>query len=233
MTKTDSERGGLVLCGGKATRMGRDKASLPFGPGETVLSRVVKAVQGAVAAGPVVCVAAEGQSLPVLPAGVIAVRDRYPDRGPLEALATGLGALQGNVEIVFATGCDAPLLQSEVVELLTKELKSNEQAEAVVATVEGRRQPLLAAYRPHVLAKIDALLAAGKRSLMSLLDEAVVKEINENQLRRVDPDLRCVLNCNTHGAYEEALRLAGLDPTRDGQPAATASDSGTSPSRTP
>ena len=33
--------GGIVLCGGKSTRMGRSKALLPFGP-ETMLQRVVR-----------------------------------------------------------------------------------------------------------------------------------------------------------------------------------------------
>ena len=47
--------GGIVLCGGKSTRMGTPKATLPFGP-ETMLQRVVRLLAAAVA--PVIVVAA-------------------------------------------------------------------------------------------------------------------------------------------------------------------------------
>ena len=36
-------RGAIILCGGKSSRMGRDKATLPFGP-ELMLQRVVRLI---------------------------------------------------------------------------------------------------------------------------------------------------------------------------------------------
>ena len=69
--------GAVVLCGGESRRMGRPKAWLPFGP-ELMLQRVVRLV-GTVAR-PIVVVAAPGQDLPELPAGVSIVtrRDLWP-----------------------------------------------------------------------------------------------------------------------------------------------------------
>ena len=64
--------GGVVLCGGRSSRMGRPKAWLPFG-GEVLLQRVVRVVGEAVA--PVVVVAAPGQDVPSLPPEVEIVRD--------------------------------------------------------------------------------------------------------------------------------------------------------------
>jgi CTP:molybdopterin cytidylyltransferase MocA len=49
---------GIVLCGGKSTRMGTSKALLPFGP-ETMLQRVVRLLSDIVS--PIVAVAAAGQ----------------------------------------------------------------------------------------------------------------------------------------------------------------------------
>ena len=57
--------GGIVLCGGRSTRMGVPKATLPFGP-ETMLQRVVRLLGTVVS--PIVVVAAREQSLPELPA---------------------------------------------------------------------------------------------------------------------------------------------------------------------
>ncbi|RME40999.1 MAG: molybdenum cofactor guanylyltransferase, partial [Planctomycetota bacterium] len=64
--------GGLVLCGGRSRRMGRDKAWLPFGP-ETLLQRMVRIV-GEVAS-PLLVAARPDQELPHLPPEVRAVHD--------------------------------------------------------------------------------------------------------------------------------------------------------------
>src|SRR5829696_6313049 len=72
--------GGIVLCGGKSTRMGTSKALLPFGP-ETMLQRVVRILAGLVS--PIVAVAAADQELPPLPTEVLISRDEREGRGPL------------------------------------------------------------------------------------------------------------------------------------------------------
>src|SRR5687767_10615246 len=54
---------GIILCGGKSSRMGRPKALLPFGP-ELMLERVVRILSAVVS--PIVVVAAPEQDLPPL-----------------------------------------------------------------------------------------------------------------------------------------------------------------------
>ena len=99
--------GGIVLCGGKSTRMGVAKATLPFGP-ETMLQRVVRLLGTVVS--PIVVVAARDQDLPVLPPDVIVTRDEREARGPLEGLRAGLKALPPAVDAAYVTSCDVPLL---------------------------------------------------------------------------------------------------------------------------
>ena len=76
----------------------------------------------------VVVVAARGQELPTLPAGVMVVRDRREYRGPLEGLSGGLAALAGRCEAVYATGCDAPFLKPEFVRRVLELLKDHDVA---------------------------------------------------------------------------------------------------------
>ena len=95
-------RGGIVLCGGRSTRMGLDKATLPFGP-ERMLQRVVRLLGEAVDV--IVVVAAPGQELPPLPGSVRLARDQRESRGPLEGLFAGLGALPPGIEAAYATSC--------------------------------------------------------------------------------------------------------------------------------
>jgi hypothetical protein len=73
--------GGIVLCGGRSSRMGVPKLSLPFGP-ELMLQRVVRLLSTVV--DPIIVVAAPGQELPPLDPSVAIIRDRREARGPLE-----------------------------------------------------------------------------------------------------------------------------------------------------
>ena len=104
--------GGIVLCGGRSSRMGRPKAWLPFGD-EVMLQRVVRIVRAVVE--PVVVVAAPGQDVPELPPEVEIVRDEIEGKGPLGGLAAGLAALEGQADAAYLSSCDVPFLMPEFV----------------------------------------------------------------------------------------------------------------------
>src|SRR5215213_4616179 len=99
--------GGIVLCGGRSSRMGRQKAWLPFGD-EVLLQRVVRVLREVVE--PVVVVAAPDQDLPPLPAGVLVARDDREYLGPLNGLAAGLAALGSRAGAAYLSSCDVPFL---------------------------------------------------------------------------------------------------------------------------
>src|SRR5712672_3192112 len=148
--------GGVVLCGGRSTRMGSSKALLPFGP-ETMLQRVVRLLGTVVS--PIVVVAAPGQELPSLPPSVGITRDEREDRGPLEGLRAGLAALPAGVEIAYVTSCDVPLLVPQFVERIVQLLGDHD---AAVLEVDGFAHPLSAVYRRRTLPQVEALLATGR-----------------------------------------------------------------------
>src|SRR5262245_57883004 len=148
--------GAIILCGGKSSRMGRDKATLPFGP-ELMLQRVVRLVSDAVDLNNLVVVAAPNQSVPELPPEVMVVHDRREFRGPSQGLATGLSRIGDRFDAVYVTGCDVPLLAPAFVERMFQLLGNYE----IVVPFDGEHHHSLAAvYRPRVLSKIEALLAA-------------------------------------------------------------------------
>lgn len=193
---------GIVLCGGRSSRMGRPKAWLPFG-GETLLHRTVRTLREAV--DPVVVVAAPGQDVPPLPAGVRIVCDEVEDRGPLGGLAAGLAALDGQADAAYLSACDVPFLTpafvSRVVELLG-------DAEIAVPHVGDHFQPLAAAYRLSVLPHVRDLLAANRLRVVNLFDAVAVRLIESDDLT----DLTPLRNVNTPDEYREALRDAGERP---------------------
>jgi molybdenum cofactor guanylyltransferase len=201
-----SHRGALILCGGGSRRMGRDKASLPFGA-ETMLARMMRLVAEVVPREHIVLVASAEQELPALPWEATVLRDRVADRGPLPALIDGLASFEGRASVVFVVSCDAPLLQPALVERLFQLLASEAEAEAVVPADGERLQPLLAVYRPRVAEALQVQLTAGTTSLHGALRSlgGRIVEAPIEQLRDADSELRSFMNCNTEEEYQAAL----------------------------
>src|ERR1044071_7366702 len=121
--------GGVVLCGGRSSRMGSPKAWLDFG-GETLLARVVRSVRRACA--PVIVVAAPGQDVPPLPPDVAIARDPLEGRGPLQGIAAGLQALLESgsreaVDAAFVSSTDAPFLEPALIDRKSTRLNSSHE----------------------------------------------------------------------------------------------------------
>jgi len=194
-------RGAVVLCGGRSTRMGRDKATLPFGY-EVLLQRVVRTLRPLV--DDIVVVGHAGQDLPPLPAEVRITHDLVEDQGPLGGLQAALG--NTTADAVYVTGCDVPFLTAAFVELLFACLGD---AQIAVADEGGFTHPLAAVYRPEVLPIVNRLLAEERRRPVFLYEEVATVRVTEEALRGADPELRSLENINTPEAYEAALaRLA-------------------------
>jgi molybdenum cofactor guanylyltransferase len=199
-------RGAIILCGGKSIRMGRDKATLPFGP-ELMLQRVVRLVSDVVDPRNIVVVAAPDQALPELPTAVTVARDRQQGRGPLEGLAAGLRALNEQVDAIYATSCDVPLLVPQFVERMFDLLGDSDIA---VPRDGEHHHPLAAVYRPAVLAHIQKLLEGGRLRPRFLFDEVSTRAIPVDELRSVDPQLSTLENLNRPEDYVSALSAAGF-----------------------
>jgi molybdopterin-guanine dinucleotide biosynthesis protein A len=200
----NQSRGGIILCGGRSSRMGTAKLALPFGP-ELMLQRIVRLL--AEVCRPIVIVAAPEQELPRLPADVLITRDRREGRGPLEGLSVGLAALPAEVVAAYATSCDVPLLVPAFVRRMFDLL--GDHAAAVPAS-GGFQHPLAAVYRRDVVAWVDKLLAANSMRPAFLFDAVPTRRVEESELVDVDPRLDTLKNLNHPSDYLVALEQAGF-----------------------
>ncbi len=182
--------------------MGQSKALLPI-HGEPMLLRVLRALQAVV--DPVVVVAAVGQQLPPLPAGVLLAHDLTPDCGPLMGLATGLAALPPTVTAAFLSSCDAPLLHPDFVAYLLAHLGSNA---AAVPRHASRLHPLAAAYRRAAGDAALSLVRAGQLRMTALFD-AVPTAIVEDA-----PHAESLRNVNTPEDYAALVANTGTGDSR-------------------
>jgi molybdopterin-guanine dinucleotide biosynthesis protein A len=193
--------GGIVLCGGQSSRMGRPKAWLPFGD-EVMLQRVVRILGSVVA--PVVVVAALDQEVPPLPADVAIVRDEERGRGPLQGLLAGLQALRGKVDAAFLSSCDVPFLKPAFVRRLIDLLAS---ASICVPRFGEYHHPLAAVYRLDVIGVVQRLLGENRLRPVFLFDSVATRVVQANELADIDSEMISLRNLNTPEEYEAALQL--------------------------
>jgi molybdopterin-guanine dinucleotide biosynthesis protein A len=200
-----SERvGGIVLCGGESTRMGRPKLSLPFG-GETMLARVVRILGQVVS--PIVVVGAIEQELPALPPEIIVARDAFSKQGPLAGISAGLAALAGRADAAFVSSCDVPLLKAEFIRAMLPALGTHEMA---IPHDHDHHHPLAAVYRVSVQRRVVEMIQSGRLRTSLLVEEPDCRLVDVAELRAFDPQLDSLRNVNTPEEYEAALRAAGF-----------------------
>jgi molybdopterin-guanine dinucleotide biosynthesis protein A len=165
--------------------MGRDKATVVFdGPDgrKTMVEYVVAAVVSRCE--PVFVVAAPGQALPDLPA--TSLRDEIRGVGPLLATGRGLrAAADSGADRAFICAVDMPQMTAEMID----ELAGHTGAD-VILPWDGRDHYLAGIYQTALAGRIDALIAAGERSMRALVDTV-------NTQRIVLPESPALANVNT------------------------------------
>ena len=197
---------GIVLAGGRSSRMGTPKATLEW-HGSTLLRRVTGIVARATG-GPIVVVRAPGQDLPPMAKDVEVAEDAKEGRGPLQGLAAGLAAVDGRAEIAFVSSTDAPLLHPAFVRRVVGALDG--EHDVALPQAGGFPHPLAAAYRTELLPSVQQLIAADRMRPAFLFETCRVQRLDEAALladpavAAYDPALDSVLNLNEPPDYEAA-----------------------------
>src|SRR4051794_15214171 len=201
-----ADAAGIVLAGGRSSRMGSPKAALEW-HGSTLLRRIVGIVARAVD-GPVVVVRAPAQGLPPLPRSVEVVEDAREGRGPLQGLAAGLRAVEGRAPIAYLSSTDVPLLHPRFIARVLAAL--DDDVDVVLPHVGGFPHPLAAAYRTALADAVERLIAEDRMRPAFLFEACRVRRLDaaalldDPALAALDPELDSVLNLNEPADYEAA-----------------------------
>lgn len=186
---------GAVLAGGASTRMGRDKARLPVAgiPGASRVARVLDALFDEVLlAGGEPPGDAPGRRVPDVPGPVCALR------GLVSALSTSTRPR------VLVVATDMPFLTADLVLALV----AWPEADAVVPRTAGRAHPLCAIYtREAVLPVARARLAGDDLALRGVLGAVQTSWFDPDDVARVDPQGRSLVNVNTPEELAQAEKL--------------------------
>jgi len=178
----------VVFAGGKSSRMGKDKALLPFSDhtslAEYQYRRLSKLFDK-------VYISAKSDKFDF---DVNIIVDCYEDSSPLVALISIFETL--DVNEIFVLSVDAPFVGEEIIKKLYAEAK--EDSVAIVAESNHGLEPLCGIYRRTILKKAKEALSLNRHRLVSLLNEVGGQKI------KID-DTESFMNLNHPFEYEEAM----------------------------
>ncbi|CAH0345014.1 molybdenum cofactor guanylyltransferase [Bacillus sp. CECT 9360] len=192
---------GLLLAGGKSSRMGTNKAMLPISE-EVSIQQIASELRKAV--GEVYLITNSPADYTFLDFPML--EDEYEGLGPLAGLHAGMQA--SKTDTVFISACDMPFIRASLIEEMLDNLKNYE---ALVPEINGRLHPLFAVYRKSSIPLIVSCLEERKLRMLDFLEKINVKIMKETDFelyathKKLFPYL--FYNMNTPLEYEHAKSM--------------------------
>lgn len=195
---------GIVLCGGKSARLGRNKAMEKIGD-NTIIERVISRLNPIT--NKIILVTNKGNKSFASIKDIEIVTDIFPEKGPLSGIYTGLYYSRNVTNIVVA--CDMPFLNTQLLEHMTKLLPS---FDAIVPRwPNGQLEPLHAVYSLSCLPKIRINLEENQVSVNKFLKKMHVLHLNKRGFSAFDPELLSFFNVNTQADVDLANKIAIME----------------------
>ncbi|MCL6493392.1 MAG: molybdenum cofactor guanylyltransferase [Ignavibacterium sp.] len=144
-----SDIAGVILAGGKSSRMGVNKSFLKLG-NQTIIERIVDLMKSTFTEVIIITNTPDEYKFLKLPL----YEDIYKWKGPLAGIHSALTHSQ--TEKVFVLSCDVPLMSKEIIEYII-EYKSDKSI--VFCEAAGYHQPLVGVYSKKILSKIEKFIS--------------------------------------------------------------------------
>ena len=181
---------GVILAGGKSSRMGCNKALLDY-QGEPLIASVYKTLARIFTRVMVVTnTPAEYDFLPC-----VKVPDVFAEKGSLAGIHAALQAAPS--ERIFVVACDMPHLDEKLIRYLA----GIPGAAAVVPRSECGFEPLHAVYSKEALPAFTRALQADRMKIFDLFEQVGAKIVPPEELSAVSADFSSFDNMNTPEEY--------------------------------
>lgn len=190
---------GILLAGGKSSRMGTNKALLELN-GRRVIEGIADKLSNITDELIVVTNTFADYEFLQLPM----VEDNWKGMGPLAGIEAGLTA--SNTEHNLIVACDMPFISVELGRYL---LTCLDKSQAAVPVIDGMRHPLFAAYRREVLEEARKSLEKSELRIGHLLKNIDVEIITEDVLASLGlaNEEQYFFNMNNSEHYQKAIQF--------------------------
>ena len=177
---------GVILAGGKSRRYGKNKALVEI-DGIPLIGRVVSVMQSVFQHLVLITNTPDEYSYLKLPM----YEDIIKGLGPLGGIFTALMTITN--EAGFFVACDMPSLNRELIHHM---VKVRADFDAVVPSIHGNVEALHALYCKRCLPAIRRLVDSREYQVFRFFPEVSVRYVDDNEIRRFDPELRSFFNVN-------------------------------------
>ncbi|MCE5264030.1 MAG: molybdenum cofactor guanylyltransferase [Deltaproteobacteria bacterium] len=178
---------GVILSGGKCSRMGANKAFLTV-EGERLIDRTVRLFRKIFDEVIIVTTAPEDY----LDQDAAIVTDILPEKRALGGIYTGL--FWARSEQAFFAACDMPFLNRDFIEYMVGLAAGQD---IVVPLCPEGPQALHAIYSRRCLPVIRGLIDRNKLKITGLYPGHTIRQIPIDTIRSFDPEARMFINVNT------------------------------------
>ncbi len=194
---------GLILAGGKSSRMnGQHKGNLMYGA-ETFMCRLIKELEKDAAQ----IWISYSENIHETYKNCRIVTDEYPDCGPIGGIHAGLKVCRA--ELLFVAACDMPFLKIEFFRYLEEKMKQEEtlkgiKFDAVVPVLKERINPLAAIYRKSAINILEQQIGRKKYRIRDSLELMNVLYIDISDRKELEQMLQ---NINTVEEYQNLIDI--------------------------
>ena len=199
-------RSGIILAGGRSSRIGVDKGLIPLNnkPLVTHVAERLTPVVDEI----LIVVGTESQAEAYYGLGGRVIIDIYHSDTPLVGAYTGLAEARGGY--TFLTAGDQPLLDARVVELLFTEAEGHDAA--TPTWPNGWVEPLHSAYATRPAAQVARrLIEANEKRLRMIIDTLPdVRRVQIDEVKIIDPELRTLMDVDTTEDLKRIYRMTGI-----------------------
>ncbi|AFH50508.1 Molybdopterin-guanine dinucleotide biosynthesis protein A [Ignavibacterium album JCM 16511] len=166
---------GVILAGGKSSRMGTNKSFLKIG-NQTIIERIVDLMKSIFSEVIIITNSPEEYRFLNLPL----FEDIYKWRGPLAGIHSAL--VHSTTDKIFVLSCDVPLMSREMIEYI-----ANHKSEKPIVFCEaaGYHQPLVGVYAKVIMKEVEKFIASleiNDKSFHHFLKNAVAEIIHPKKL---------------------------------------------------
>ncbi len=158
---------GIILAGGKSSRMGTDKGFLKLN-NNLFIKHVINAVKPLVSE---TIIVSDNNNYDVF--GLKRVEDEIKNAGPLSAVYSGLKT--SKTQYNFVLSCDIPLITTEILKKLLKEIDKHTDIIQIVS--QGKSMPLIALYKKQCETVFLELLNNNERRMNYAINQCNLKTI--------------------------------------------------------
>ena len=179
---------GIILAGGKNSRMGTNKAFLKI-DGTRLIDNILAVYRKIFSE--IIIVTNDPLSYTEF-SETLVVTDIYKEKRALGGIYTGL--FYATHDYSFVAACDMPFLNEDFIIYLTEQAGKHD---IIVPELPEGFQPLHAIYSRNCLSHIKKLLIADKLKIAGFYKEVRLLSIPEEKIKPFNKDGRLFLNVNT------------------------------------